>query len=126
VSEVFGNLNITGSGILDFGTGAVGNLTFGTYQGNVATPSALLTLNNFLPGNSFTFSSTSFSTNSVGSYFTFGTGYAGSSIANSGINTFTITAIPEPSTVIAALGLVGLMLWPVAKRRLMASRGVGA
>jgi hypothetical protein len=116
VSEVFGNLNITGSGILDFGTGATGNLTFGTYQNNEATPSALLTLNNFLPGNSFTFSSTSFSTNSVGSYFTFGTGYAGSSIANTG-STFTITAIPEPSTVIAAAGLLGLMLWPTCRRQ---------
>ena len=116
VSEVFGSLNITGSGILDFGTGAVGNLTFGTYQDNQQTESALLTLNNFMPGNSFTFSSTSFSTNSVGSYFTFGTGYAGSSIANSGINTFTITAIPEPSTILAALGLTGLMLWPARRR----------
>jgi hypothetical protein len=116
VSEVFGSLNITGSGILDFGTGAVGNLTFGTYQNNQQTESALLTLNNFMPGNSFTFSSTSFSTNSVGSYFTFGTGYAGSSIANTG-STFTITAIPEPSTVIAAAGLLGLMLWPTCRRQ---------
>jgi autotransporter-associated beta strand protein len=123
VSEVFGSLNITGSGILDFGTGAVGNLTFGTYQNNQQTESALLTLNNFMPGNSFTFSSTSFSTNSVGSYFTFGTGYAGSSIANSGINTFTITAIPEPSTVLAALGLIGLMLWPARRRFTRQSEG---
>jgi autotransporter-associated beta strand protein len=116
VSEVFGSLNITGSGILDFGTGAVGNLTFGTYQNNQQTESALLTLNNFMPGNSFTFSSTSFSTNSVGSYFTFGTGYAGSSIIDNGGSSFTITAIPEPSTVLAALGLAGLMLWPARRR----------
>ncbi len=116
VSEVFGNLNLTEASFLDFGTGATGNLTFGTYQDNAETPSALLTLNNFLPGNSFTFSSTSFSTNNVASYFTFGTGYAGSSITNTG-STFTITAIPEPSTVAAAVGLIGLMLWP-ARRRL--------
>jgi fibronectin-binding autotransporter adhesin len=124
VSEVFGNLNITGSGILDFGTGAAGNLTFGTYQDNEATPSALLTLNNFLPGNSFTFSSTSFSTNNVGSYFTFGTGYAGSSIANSGINTFTITAIPEPSTYLAAAGLLAVLMWPSRRRLLKDTKSV--
>jgi hypothetical protein len=114
VSEVFGNLNITQASFLDFGTGATGNLTFGTYQNN-ETPSALLTLNNFIPGNSFTFTSTSFSTNSVGSYFSFGTGYVNSSITNTG-STFTITAIPEPSTYAAAAGLLGLMLWPSRKR----------
>jgi autotransporter-associated beta strand protein len=117
VSEVFGSLDLTTGSFLDFGTGAVGNLTFGTYQNNQQTESALLTLNNFMPGNSFTFSSTSFSTNSVGSYFTFGTGYVDSSITNTG-STFTITAIPEPSTILAALGLAGLMLWP-ARRRLL-------
>jgi autotransporter-associated beta strand protein len=116
VSETFGALDITGSGILDFGTGAVGNLTFGTYQNNAQTESALLTINNFLPGNSFTFSSTSFTSGTVSSYFSFGTGYVGSSIANTG-STFTITAIPEPSTVIAAAGLLGLMLWPTCRRQ---------
>jgi len=115
VSEVFGNLNLTTGSFLDFGTGTTGNLTFGTYQNNEATPSALLTLNNFLPGNSFTFSSTSFSTNSVGSYFTFGTGYAGSSIANTG-STFTITAIPEPTTYLAAAGLLGLLASSLRRR----------
>jgi autotransporter-associated beta strand protein len=116
VSEAFGNLNLTTGSFLDFGTGAAGNLTFGTYQNN-ETPSALLTLNNFLPGNSLTFSSTSFNTNNVASYFTFGTGYAGSSISNDG-STFTITAIPEPSTYLAAAGLLAVMLWP-SRRRLI-------
>jgi autotransporter-associated beta strand protein len=101
VSEVFGNLNITTGSFLDFGTGATGNLTFGTYQDNQQTESALLTINNFLPGNSFTFTSTSFTTNSMGNYFSFGTGYVGSSISSAG-STFTITAIPEPSTILAA------------------------
>jgi hypothetical protein len=35
-----------------------------------------------------------------------------------GTSTFTITAIPEPSTYLAAAGLIGLMLWP-ARRRLL-------
>jgi autotransporter-associated beta strand protein len=122
VSEVFGSLTLTTDSFLDFGTGDTGNLTFGTYQNN-ETPSALLTLNNFLPGNSFTFSSTSFSTNSVGSYFAFGTGYVGSSISSTG-STFTITAIPEPSTYLAAAGLLAVMLWPTRRRLLKDTKAV--
>ena len=80
----------------------------------------MLTLNNFLPGNSLTFSSTSFTTNNVGSYFDFGTGYVNSSISNTG-STFTITAIPEPSTVITALGLLTLLGWPATRRWLRKS-----
>jgi autotransporter-associated beta strand protein len=116
VSEVFGSLNLTDASFLDFGTGDTGNLTFGTYQDNQA-PSALLTLNNFLPGNSFTFSSTTFSAGSIGSYFTFGTGFRDYSLSSTG-STFTITAIPEPSTYLAAAGLLSLMLWPSRKRLL--------
>jgi autotransporter-associated beta strand protein len=122
VSEVFGNLNLTTASFLDFGTGATGNMTFGTYQNN-ETPSALLTLNNFLPGNSFTFSSTSFSTNTVGTYFAFGTGYVGSSISSTG-STFTITAIPEPSTYLAAAGLLAVLLWPSRRRLLKDTKAV--
>jgi autotransporter-associated beta strand protein len=114
VSEVLGNLNLTTGSFLDFGTGTTGNLTFGTYQNN-ETPSALLTLNNFLPGNSLTFDSSSFSEGSINSYFTFGTGFVDYSLSNTG-STFTITAIPEPSTYLAAAGLLSLMLWPSRKR----------
>jgi len=117
VSEVFGSLNLTTDSFLDFGTGAAGHLAFGTYQSNT-TPDVKLTLNNFSPGNSFTFSNTLFTTNNIGTYFTFGTGYLGSSITDNGSSSFTITAIPEPSTYLAAAGLIGLMLWP-ARRRLL-------
>jgi autotransporter-associated beta strand protein len=117
VNEVFGSLNLTTGSFLDFGTGATGSMTFGTYEEN-ATPSALLTLNNFIPGNSFTFSNALFAADgsNIGSYFTFGAGFVNSSIINNGGNSFTITAIPEPSTYAAAIGLLGLMLWPSRKR----------
>ncbi len=35
---------------------------------------------------------------------------------NSSFFTFTITAIPEPSTYVAAIGLLALMLWPLRRR----------
>jgi hypothetical protein len=39
-------------------------------------------------------------------------------IASSSWNgsTFTIAAIPEPSTYVAAIGLLALMLWPLRRR----------
>jgi len=124
-SEVFGSLNLTAASFLDFGTGATGSMTFGTYEENT-TPSALLTVQNFLPGNSFTFSNALFAADgsNIGSYFSFGTGYINSSIIDNGGSSFTITAIPEPSTVLAALGLIGLLLWP-ARRRFMSTRHAG-
>jgi autotransporter-associated beta strand protein len=117
VSEVFGSLNLTDASFLDFGTGTTGSMTLGTYEEN-ATPSALLTLNNFIPGNSFTFSNALFAADgsNIGSYFTFGTGFVDRSITANGGNSFTITAIPEPSTYLAAAGLLSLLLWPSRRR----------
>ena len=114
VSEVFGNLSVTGSGFLDFGTTSYANantINFGTY-----TPSALLTINNFDYGSTLTFGSDLTSTINNSSFFTFNNGGIASSSWNG--TTFTITAIPEPSTYLAAAGLLALMLWP-SRRRLI-------
>ena len=108
VSEVFGNLNITAASFLDFGTGTTGNLQFGTY-----TPSSLITVQNFLQGNTLKFA-TQLTTEQLNTNFSFDNGFT----TNWSGGTFTITAIPEPSTLAAAIGLAGMMLWPVRRRLL--------
>jgi len=116
VSEVFGNLNLTAASFLDFGTGAAGSMEF---SGIDYAPSALLTLQlfNFTQGNTFVIRNTTDLSSFIGTGFTFdGDGGFGSSSFSDG--TFTITAIPEPSTYAAAAGLLAMMLWP-ARRRLL-------
>ena len=113
VSEVFGNLNLTASSFLDYSGGTGGSLEFG---GIDYTPSALLALQlvNFTQGSSLVIQTGTDLTSYIGTGFTFsGTGGFGSSSFNG--STFTITAIPEPSTVLAAVGLLGLMLWPICR-----------
>jgi mRNA-degrading endonuclease toxin of MazEF toxin-antitoxin module len=112
VSEVFGNLSVTGSGLLDFGTTSYANantISFGDY---IYTPSALLTINNFNFGSTMTFGSDLNSADLATFSFTNG-GIASSSWDGT---TFTITAIPEPSTYVAAIALLALMLWPLRRR----------
>jgi autotransporter-associated beta strand protein len=119
VSEVFGNLSVTGSGFLDFGTTSYANantINFGTY-----TPSALLTINNFNFGSTLTFGSDLTSTINNSSFFTFNSGGIASSSWNAGTSTFTITAIPETSTYVAAIGLLAMMLWPLRRRFMRAA-----
>jgi len=71
----------------------------------------LLTINNFGLGNTLVFGSDLTSTINNSSFFTFTNGGIASSSWNG--STFTITAIPEPSTYVAAIGLLALMLWPL-------------
>jgi hypothetical protein len=113
VSEVFGNLSVTSASFLDFGTTSYANantISFGIYA-----PSALLTLQNFNFGSTLTFNSDMSSFINNNSLFAFQNGGIGSYSWDSGTSTFTITAIPEPSTIIAAIGLLGLMLWPARR-----------
>lgn len=126
VNETFGDLNLTADSVLDYTSGTQGTLEFGIYESDLA-PDFKLTLNNFFQGNKLIFA------NDLSAYID--ASYVGTSFDNSyfAINgmaaagftsswngsTFTITAIPEPGTVAAAAGLLGLMLWP-ARRRLLA------
>jgi hypothetical protein len=116
VSETFGALTLEGDSFLDFGSGTTGNMTFGIYEGGT-TPSNKLTVNRFAEGNTLVFG------NNVGSflptggalsnaYFSFNNGFTYNS------STFTITAIPEPSTYLAVAGLFALFLWPIRRRLL--------
>jgi autotransporter-associated beta strand protein len=128
VDETMGNLSLTAASTLNYGTGAAGTLAFGTYA-----PSSLnkLTLNNFGNFNTLQFVGSDLSSFIVGSftgtsfsndYFNInGMDFGFTSSWDSGSSTFTITSVPEPSTVLAAIGLAGLMLWPVG-RRLLARR----
>jgi hypothetical protein len=106
-------LNLTSDSTLDFGIGTAGALSFGTY-----TESALLTVANFLPGNKLQFA-TGFNSALLptgGSLsnenFSFSNGFTTGTEGDY----FPITAIPEPSTYLAAAGLLSLMLWPSRKR----------
>jgi autotransporter-associated beta strand protein len=114
VSEVFGNLSVTGSGLLDFGTTSYANantISFGTY-----TPSALLTIDNFNFGSTLIFKSNLTDAILGNSFATFNSGGIANYSWDNDSSTFTITAIPEPSTYLAAAGLLSLMLWPSRRR----------
>jgi autotransporter-associated beta strand protein len=108
-SEVFGKLTVSSPSFLDFGNGAAGTFSFGTY-----TPSALLTIRNFGAGNTLSFGSDL--TSSIGNQdlFTFDHGFRSSWDGR----TFTVTAIPEPPAFLAAGGFLAVMLWPSRKRLL--------
>jgi hypothetical protein len=102
---------------LDYGaSNDLGTLQFGTY-----TPSSLLTVQNFLPGNKLQFGNSISSTDlNNTSLFRFSNGFTTGT--ESGF--FTITAIPEPSTYVVAAGLLALFLWPVRRRLIKDAKSI--
>ena len=107
VSETFGNLNLTTASTINFGTGAIGTLTFGTY-----TPTSLLTVSNFAQGDVLVFGSNLTSSINNGSLFSFSNGFTSSWNGS----TFTITAVPEPSAIFAGVLMLGVLAWPHRRR----------
>ena len=109
-SETFGDLTVSSDSILDFGNLTGVNMSFGTY-----TPTQKITVNNFIGLSTLVFKSDMTSSINDPSKFSFANGF-NSAVWNSGTSTFTITAIPEPSTYVAAAGLLAMFLWPVRRR----------
>jgi hypothetical protein len=111
VSETFGALVLNDNSTLNFGAGTTtGSLNFDSYTGN----SKKLNVTNFLQGNVLTFKTDLSGSINNTSLFGFDNGFT--SNWNIGTGTFTITAIPEPSTYAAAAGLLAMFLWPVRRR----------
>jgi len=112
VTETFGALTLGAASTLDFGAGTTNSLNFGTYTGG----GFKLNVTNFLQGNILTFKNDLSGSINNTSLFGFDNGFTSS--WNSGASTFTITAIPESSTYLAAAGLFALFLWPIRRRLL--------
>ena len=130
VSETMGGLSLTAASTIDYGSGSTGTLAFGAYESG-STPDFVLTVNNFAEGNVLSldsdlsgylpvsyegsaYSSTYFDINSTGGF---------TSAWDTNSSTFSITAVPEPSTYVAGGLLLLLIGGSFCRRRLAKVRG---
>ena len=111
VSETFGALTLNGNSFLNFGgVSEAANLAFGALSLGVYNVS----VSGFALNNQLKYAAASEDDGlSLLSRFSFDNSYTTS--FNTG--TFTITAIPEPSTYVAAIGLLALLVWPLCRRQ---------
>lgn len=112
VSETFGNLTLTADSFLDYG-GTAGDsvFKFGTLTLNGFT----LGVSDFLIGNKLQYNAADYAAGlSLADTFNFSSGADREFSFSSGV--FTITAIPEPSTILVAFALAGLLAWPAVRR----------
>ena len=106
VSEIFGDLNVTTVSIIDFGGVAESHyLQFGSVTGG-----SNLTIENFLLDNEFLFAAANFDDGAaIADSFTFTA--SDTRVYSFAEGTFTVTAVPEPSTfALCAAGLAALLL----------------
>ena len=129
VSETMGTLDLSADSTIDYISGSVGTLAFEAYEGGSA-PDFVLTVNNFATGNVLILGSdmSSYLSSTTGTafsnaYFAFNDMSAGgfTSAWDSGSSTFSITAVPEPSTYLAGGLLLLLIGGSFLRRRLAAS-----
>jgi fibronectin-binding autotransporter adhesin len=111
VSETFGALTLTGNSFLNFGgVREAANLAFGT----LSLGGYNVSVSGFRHDNQLKYAAASEASGlSLLSSFSFDHPYT----TSFSTGTFTITAIPEPSTYVAAIGLLALLLWPLRRRR---------
>lgn len=112
-SETFGSLLLTSDSFIDFGTGAVGTLSFGSYDNGSLPTKFKLSVNNFLIGNTLTFQQDLSGSITDTNLFAFDNAFTSSWNGS----TFTITAIPEPSTMYSLVVAGGLMVLLHFRRR---------
>jgi len=110
VSETFGALTLTGNSFLNFGgVSEAANLTFGA----LSLGGYNVSVSGFKHNNQLKYAAASEASGlSLLSSFSFDNTYT----TSFSTGTFTITAIPEPSTYVVAIGLLALMLWPLRRR----------
>ncbi|MBE2180658.1 MAG: autotransporter-associated beta strand repeat-containing protein [Chthoniobacterales bacterium] len=119
VSETFGDLAMSGDSFLNYGgTEGAHFIKFGSLTLNDFT----LGISNFVLGNKLQYSAADYAEGeALANTFDFTSSADRGFSFNGGV--FTITAIPEPSTIVAALGLLGVCLWPVRRRLLSCLSG---